>query len=107
MKKELVVKNKFCKEIETTRWQPEDLKKQASFNMGLALIKEELKKDILEVVKELSEKLAGFIKDEATILVKIERSLRLIEKCDPYESDRQSTMEGRRKLSGTRVLHLF
>jgi len=51
LKKERDVKNKFCKEIEATQWQLEDLKKQASLNMGLTLIKEELKKDILEAWK--------------------------------------------------------
>jgi len=41
----------------------------------------------LEAVKELSEKLVVFIQEEATIQVKIERFLRIIEKCDPYQKD--------------------
>lgn len=63
--------------------QPDDLKKQASLNMGLAPIKEELKKDILKVMEELFEKITAFIQEEVTIQVKIERILRLIERWDP------------------------
>lgn len=63
--------------------QSDDIKKQASLIMGMAFMKEELKRNIMEAVKELSLKITSFVEEEAKVQTKIEKLLQLFEVWNP------------------------
>lgn len=55
--------------------------------MGMAVMNEELKKNIMEAVKELSLKIISFVEEEAKFQEKIEKLLQLFEVWNSYQDD--------------------
>jgi len=67
LKKELTASKKVIKEFQTINNTPSDLKKQASFHEEWELMKEQLKREMMETIEKLSSQIYNLLEEGVEI----------------------------------------